>query len=314
VCGPARLSAQAVSGSILGTVTDQSGAAVSGAKVNIKDVDRNVTTTTTSNESGNYQQTALSPGRYELTVEKSGFNAFLQQNVTVTVGQSTRVDASLQVGTITQQVVVKEAPPELQTDRAEVDTSLGAQQITQLPVLNRNFTNLTLLVPGATLNTYQHAAAENPQQSTLVNTNGQMFAGTNYLLDGMNNNDLVLGIVMVNPPLDSVGETSIATSNYEPEYTQAGGAVVRVETKAGNNETMSSRRGIPLPRGSTIPELRHPTTVDCPNCDGTSSARRWAVRPSRISCFGLATIRAPTAASELPRLSVSPLRRSEPAT
>jgi hypothetical protein len=240
VCGPARLSAQAVSGSILGTVTDQSGAAVSGAKVNIKDVDRNVTTTTTSNESGNYQQTALSPGRYELTVEKSGFNAFLQQNVTVTVGQSTRVDASLQVGTITQQVVVKEAPPELQTDRAEVDTSLGAQQITQLPVLNRNFTNLTLLVPGATLNTYQHAAAENPQQSTLVNTNGQMFAGTNYLLDGMNNNDLVLGIVMVNPPLDSVGETSIATSNYEPEYTQAGGAVVRVETKAGNNELHGS--------------------------------------------------------------------------
>ena len=90
-------------------------------------------------------------------------------------------------------------------------------------------------MPGATLNTFQHAASENPQQSTLVNTNGQEFSGTNDTFDGMNNNDSVLGIVMVNPPIDSIGETSIATSNYEPEFTQAGGAVVRVETKSGTN-------------------------------------------------------------------------------
>ncbi len=98
-----------------------------------------------------------------------------------------------------------------------MDTSLDSRQITQFPVLNRNFTNLTLLVPGAQLNTFQHAAAENPQQSTLVNTNGQEFAGTNYLLDGMNNNDSVLGIIMVNPPLDSVGPAwrpAITTRNF----------------------------------------------------------------------------------------------------
>lgn len=236
---PPRLWAQ-TSGSIIGTVTDPSGAAVANAKVTIKDIDRNVTFSTTTNESGNYEQTALPPGRYEVNIEKSGFNQFTRQNAIVTVAQSTRVDAPLKVGDITQQVVITEIPPDLQTDRAEVDTSLDTHQLTQLPVVNRNFTNLTLLAPGAQLNTFQHAAAENPQQSTLVNTNGQQFSGTNYLLDGMNNNDSVLGIVMVNPPLDSVAETSIATSNYEPEFTQAGGAVVRVETKSGTNELHGS--------------------------------------------------------------------------
>ena len=235
---PAR--AQAVAGTILGTVTDSSGGSVAGAKVTIRNLGTDVSTEATTNESGNYVALQLAPGSYEVTVEKQGFNQVVQQNVTVTVGLSARVDATLAPGAVSQQVTVSEAPPGLQTDRAEMDTTLGGQQLTQLPVLNRNFTNLTLLVPGATINTFQHAPQENPQSSTLVNTNGQEFAGTNYMLDGMNNNDSVLGIVMVNPALDSVAETSIATGNYEPEYTQAGGAVVRIETKSGSNQLHGS--------------------------------------------------------------------------
>ena len=272
-----RLGAQAVYGNLIGTVTDPTGAIVAGAKVTVKNVSQNITTTTSTNDSGNYMVAQLPPGQYQVTVEKGGFNRVVQQNVTVAVGQSTRVDAALQIGAVTQQMVVTEAPPELETDRAEVTTSLDKGQIEQLPVLNRNFTNLTLLVPGAQLNTFQHAAAENPQQSTLVNTNGQEFAGTNYLLDGMNNNDTVLGIVMVNPPLESVGETSVATSNYDAEFSQAGGAVVRVETKAGTNDLHGSAfeflqnnifqardsftqgvhaPGTPAPNNRGIPELR----------------------------------------------------------
>lgn len=237
---PTHLGAQAVSGTILGTVTDSTGAVVNDAKVTIHNIDQNVTYTTTTNESGNYIQAQLLPGRYEVTVEKPGFQRYVQQNVNVFVALSTKVDPTLQVGAVTEEVTVTAAPPGLQTDRAEVNTTLSGEQITQLPVLNRNFTDLTLLAPGAVRNTFQHAPQENPQTSTLVNTNGQEFAGTNYLLDGMNNNDIVLGIVMVNPTLDSVGETSIATSNYEPEFTQAGGAVVRVETRSGANEIHGS--------------------------------------------------------------------------
>jgi hypothetical protein len=235
-----RLDAQAVYGNIIGTVKDPSGALVGGARVTVRNIDQNFTTNTTTNDSGNFTVAQLPPGRYEVTVEKPGFNRTTQQNVTVSVGQSTQVNASLTVGEVTQQLVVTAAPSQIETDRAEVHTSLDSRQIEQLPVFNRNFTNLTLLVPGAQLNTFQHAAAENPQQSTLVNTNGQEFAGTNYLLDGMNNNDSVLGILMVNPPLDSIGETSIATSNYDAEFSQAGGAVVRVETKSGSNELHGS--------------------------------------------------------------------------
>ncbi len=230
------LKAQVTYGSIIGTVTDPTGAAVAGAEVAIKNIDQNLARTTLTNDSGNYTQTQLPPGNYILTISKSGFSRFEQQNVTVSVGLATRVDASLKVGAISETVTVTEAPPLLETDRAEVETIIDRKQLTQLPVENRNFTNLTLLVPGATLNTFQHAPSENPQSSTLVNTNGQEFAGTNYLLDGMNNNDTVLGIVMVNPPIDSIGETSIATSNYDAELTQAGGAVVRIDTKAGTNQ------------------------------------------------------------------------------
>ncbi len=276
--GAPLLKAQAaVSGSIIGTVSDQTGAVVGGAKVTIRNVNQNVAVTTTTNQSGNYTETQLLPGNYQVTIEKEGFVRFVQQNVTVTIGLTTRVDASLKIGAISEEVTVTAAPPEIQTDRAEVNTTIGTEKITMLPVLNRNFTDLTLLVPGAQLNTFQHAPTENPQSSTLVNTNGQEFAGTNYLLDGMNNNDVVLGIVMVNPPLDSVQETSIATSNYDAEFSQAGGAVIRIDTKSGSNKIHGSAfeflqnnvfqsrdpftqglhaSGTPAPDNRGVPELR----------------------------------------------------------
>jgi hypothetical protein len=174
--------AQATTGSIIGSVTDPSGAAVPSARVTIRNLDQNSTTTVDTNDSGNYTKGQLIPGPYEITIEKAGFRSFKQQNVTVTVGASTRADAQMQLGEQAQQVTVTEAPPGLETNNAQVKSSLSGPQIDQLPVVNRNFTNLNLLAPGATLNTFQHAASENPQQSTLVNTNGQEFAGTNYIL------------------------------------------------------------------------------------------------------------------------------------
>src|SRR2546429_440934 len=118
-------------------------------------------------------------------------------------------------------------PPGIETGRAVVQTQLTGAQISSLPIPNRNFTNLALLTPGSVVNTFQHAPSENPQQSTLVNTGGQEFAGTNYQLDGMNNNDTVLGITMVNPAVDSVGAFTAQSNNYDAEY-QATGNVIQV--------------------------------------------------------------------------------------
>ena len=225
----------AVSGTVIGTVLDTTGAAVPGAAVRVENIAQGVVYNTTTNDSGNYTQTNVQPGNYTITITKTGFQKYVQQNVAVAVSQSTRVDASLQVGAETQEVTVTAAPPAIETDRADVQTNLTAGQIGSLPVANRNFTNLALLTPGSVINTYQHAASENPQQSTLVNTGGQLFANTNYQLDGMNNNDVVLGITMVNPPIDSVAEFTAETSNYDAEY-HATGAVISVETKSGTND------------------------------------------------------------------------------
>ncbi len=226
---------QAVSGNIIGTVTDPSGAAVGGAEITIANVATGVSTQVTTNESGNYTAPNLPAGSYTITITKPGFQKFVQQNVTVNVSQSARVDASLQVGQATQEVTVTSAPPGIETDRAVVQTQLSSAQISSLPISNRNFTNLALLTPGSVVNTFQHAPSENPQQSTLVNTGGQEFAGTNYQLDGMNNNDTVLGITMVNPAIDSVGSSTAQSNNYDAEY-QATGNVIQVQTKSGTND------------------------------------------------------------------------------
>lgn len=232
---PAVSFSQAVSGTIIGTIQDPSGAGIVGATVEATNNATGVTLRTTSNESGNYTITAVPVGEYTVTVSNTGFQKFVQQNVSVSVSQSSRVDAQLTVGQISQEVTVSSAPPQIETDRASVQTQLSSGQIENLPIVNRNFTNLTLLTPGSVVNTFQHAASENPQQSTLVNTGGQEFAGTNYQLDGMNNNDQVLGITMVNPAVDSVAEFVAQTSNYDAEF-QAAGAVINVSTKAGTND------------------------------------------------------------------------------
>ncbi len=225
----------AVTGSIFGTVTDPTGAPVPGANVEIQNVSKGVVYRTMTNDSGNYTQSQMQPGDYTISVTKPGFQKFVQQNIAAVVSQSTRVDAQLTIGTESQEVTVTSAPPAIQTDRATVETNFTAGQISSLPVANRNFTNLALLTPGSVINTYQHAPSENPQQSTLVNTGGVLFANTNYMLDGMNNNDVVLGITMVNPPMDSVAEFNAQTSNYDAEY-HATGAVISVETKSGTND------------------------------------------------------------------------------
>ncbi|HJY05515.1 MAG TPA: carboxypeptidase-like regulatory domain-containing protein, partial [Bryobacteraceae bacterium] len=230
---------QAVSGNIIGTITDPSGAAVPDAQVKITNVGTNASHQTSSNDSGNYTGANLAPGAYTITITKPGFQQFVQQNIDVDVSRSARVDAVLQVGAATESVTVTSAPPGIETDRADVETRLASGQISSLPIPNRNFTNLALLTPGSVVNVFQHAPSENPQQSTLVNTGGQGFAGTNYQLDGMNNNDTVLGITMVNPAVDSVAEFTASTNNYDAEY-QATGAVIQVSTKSGTNSLHGS--------------------------------------------------------------------------
>ncbi|HEX4770218.1 MAG TPA: TonB-dependent receptor [Bryobacteraceae bacterium] len=272
---------QAISGNVIGTITDASGAAVGGAQITVTNTGTTVSIQTTSNESGNYTAANLPAGIYTVTITQPGFQKFVQQNVRVDVTQSVRVDASLQVGEATQEVTVTAAPPGIETDRAVVQTQLSSEQISTLPISNRNFTNLALLTPGAVVNTYQHAPSENPQQSTLVNTNGQEFAGTNYQLDGMNNNDTVLGITMVNPAVDSVGAFTAQSNNYDAEY-QATGNVIQVETKSGTNQFHGSAFEF---LQNNIFQARDPFTQGL-HAPGTPEPHDRGVPPLRWNQFG----------------------------
>lgn len=257
---------QAVYGNIIGTVVDSSGAAVPNATVNATNVGTNVTQTAQTDDSGEYALSHLTPGTYRVTVTKQGFKTFVQENVTVSVGSSATVPATLTPGEVKENVTVSSAPPTIETDRAGVSTDISSQQTELLPILNRNFTSFELLVPGSTINWFQHGQTENPQSGLQIDTNGQLFDTTNFMLDGMDNTDPVLGIIMVNPPIDAVQEFNFTTSNFDPEFAQAGGGVIQLQTKSGTNQIHGSgfeflRNNIfeardPFTQASGIPELR----------------------------------------------------------
>src|ERR1700686_343991 len=230
-------SGQAVFGSIIGTVTDAQGNAVSGAKVTVTSISKNTTFETTSNESGNYSVTHLIPDDYKVEVEATGFKAYQVERVTVNADSSVTLDVPLQVGAVTQTVEVTGDVPQLQTDRADVDVQFSQKYVEDLPILNRNFTNFELLSPGTQkLPGFNHAATENPQGGGQIQVNGQHFSGTNFELDGTDNQDPILGIIVVNPNLDAIGEAKIALQDYDAESGKATSGVVSVQTKSGSND------------------------------------------------------------------------------
>ena len=225
---------QAVYGSLIGTVTDQSGAAVPGAKVTITNIGTNVSETTETNSSGNFNQTRLLPGSYRIKIEAPNFKSAVT-DVVVNVDTATNTNVSLQPGAVTEEVTITAEAPLLKTDRADVATTFESRQVTDLPILDRNFTKLILLTPGTQQLQWQHAASENPQGSTQTMVNGQHFSGTGYQLDGTENRDPILGIIVINPNFEAIGETKITSQNYDAEFGQAIAGVVSVATKTGTN-------------------------------------------------------------------------------
>ncbi len=238
---PAPALAQAVSGSIAGTVSDSTGAAVPGATVTVTSIVRKTVDTVSTNASGFYEKDRLLPGKYEVKAELSGFKASVIPSVNVSVDSQTKVDFRLELGQISEVVTVAAAEGQLlKTDRADVATTFETKQVTELPVLDRNFTKFILLTPGTQRLGWNHATSENPQGSIQTMVNGQHFSGTGFQLDGVENRDPILGIIVINPTLESIGESKITSQNYDAEFGQATAGVVSVQTKSGTNELHGS--------------------------------------------------------------------------
>jgi len=228
--------AQAVYGSISGTVTDAQGAVVPDATVTITSIERNTSDTVTTNDSGLYVKDRLLPGTYKVTIEKTGYKKGEVPSVVVNVDSQAKTDVKLETGQVSETVTISATEGQiLKTDRADVATTFDRRQVTDLPILDRNFTKLILLTPGTQQLQWQHAASENPQGSTQIMVNGQHFSGTGYQLDGTENRDPILGIIVINPNFEAVGETKITSQNYDAEFGQAIAGVVSVQTKSGTN-------------------------------------------------------------------------------
>jgi hypothetical protein len=231
---------QAVYGSIIGTVTDPQGNAVAGAKVTVTSVTKNTSDETTTNESGNFSVIHLIPDTYRVKIEAPGFKANDVASVLVQVDTAARVDAQLQVGAVTQTVEVTGEVPQLKTDRADVSLDFNSDYVEKLPLVNRNFQSLLLSAPGTQQIGWSHAATENPQGSQQTFVQGQHFSGTGYELDGTDNQDPILGIIVINPNLDSVEEAKITLMDYDAEFGKSIAGLMVASTKSGTNEIHGS--------------------------------------------------------------------------
>ena len=225
---------QAVSGNLSGTVQDVSGAIIPNATVTIKDLDRGTVYSTQSSNDGNFSQTHLLAGRYQVTVESAGLGVYTA-DATVQIDATTRVDVTMSPANVRTTVNVTDATPLLVADRAEIATTLTGGQIQQLPVFDRNVTNLLTEVPGAQVGS-TIGSGENPQQGIAVNVNGQFFSANGFLLDGTENESAILGIAVVNPNVDALQEFKVSTSNYDAEFGSASGALIQATTKSGTNK------------------------------------------------------------------------------
>jgi hypothetical protein len=232
---------QAVYGSIFGTVTDPQGNSVAGAKVTVTSLTKGTSDETTTNESGNYSVIHLIPDTYRIKIEAAGFKAHDIASVLVQVDTAARVDAQLQVGAVTETVEVTGEVPQLKTDRADVSIDFSSDYLDKLPMANRNFQSLLLAAPGTQqLVGWGHAATENPQGSQQTFVAGQHFSGTGYELDGTDNQDPILGIIIINPNIDAIRQGKIILQNFDAEFGKAIAGLMVASTKSGTNDIHGS--------------------------------------------------------------------------
>lgn len=233
---PLTSSAQAIYGSIYGTVTDNSGGAIPNATITITDTAKGTSINVQTNESGAYTAEHLIPDIYNVKVVFTGFKTFEAKGIQVFADASPKVDAQLTIGGETETVTVNaDAIPVLKTDKADVATEFTTQTISDLPIPDRNFTNIQLLLPGAQPLGWGHAADENPQGSKQIQVDGQAFGGVAFQLDGTDNQDPILGIIVINPPIDALSETKITTQNFDAEFGKAVSSFITAQTKSGSN-------------------------------------------------------------------------------
>jgi len=231
---PAALSAQTAA-TIVGEVTDPSEAAIPGATVRVINQSTGFTRQLTTNEAGQYRVTPLQPGTYSVEVEAPGFKRQVQPNVVLQVSAVLAVDFTLQLGEVTETIEVTGAPPLLQTQEASVGEVVAAKELERLPVNQRNYTRLILLMPGTSSVSRSQSRGTAQSGTSLYSVNGGRPQDNNYTLDGFDSNMMMMNSPGISPPMDALQEFKVAT-NTGSDFGRSMGANVSMVLKSGTNE------------------------------------------------------------------------------
>src|SRR6266581_9790317 len=237
---PRPASAQAVTGTILGTVRDSSGAAMPGATIILTNAATGLTRTVVTDPNGEYTAPLLPTGTYTVTAEMSGFKKTSLSNVHLSVDQKVRTDFKLELGQMTEAVTIQAETPLIQANSSELGTTIVKEQIETLPLNGRNFVSLTRTIPGV-LRPVPGANIDGAgslawRAGSGFNANGHRARDNSYLLDGVDNNETWLQTVVIFPSVDALDEFKLQTSTFSAEFGRSMGGVVNLQIKSGRNE------------------------------------------------------------------------------
>src|SRR5437667_1248852 len=239
VCCPS-LHAQAVTGTLLGNVTDAASLPIPGATVTITEVNTNISTSAVTNENGYYVFSSVKDGLYRVAAELTGFKKAVRDEAVVQVNATLRVDLKLEVGTVAETITVVGQSPLLQTDRADTGRIIESKLLQEVPLRYGNFQSALVTVPGTTRPHREHSVFFNSKDSLATEVNGQSRLANNVLLEGIDNNHKTGLLTVLIPSSEAIETVSVTTSNYDAEFGRAGGAVTSVTLKSGTNEFKGS--------------------------------------------------------------------------
>jgi hypothetical protein len=233
--------AQVITATVNGNVTDPSKLGVQNAEVQVRNEETNIVTKAVTDHTGGYEAPLLPPGSYEITVAATGFKTFRKTNVVLTVDATVRVDAHLEIGATSDQVIVAADPVILQTDQTDLSTSVSQAMIRSMPNVDRNPLQPVVLTPGLIprpgFYNYNNTPVgeDSRRQYSDFSINGTRPGGVSILLDGAPNNSNAFNEIAVLPSADSIGELKVTTNDYSAEFGRAGSGVIQFYTKPGTN-------------------------------------------------------------------------------
>lgn len=233
--------AQLTTADILGTVTDASGAVVPNADITLTNLGTNEKRSSKSNNSGDYSFTLLPVGHYSIDVKAPGFQESLTPDLSVEAGDRARADALLKAGSETTVVEVTAQTPLLQADNATVSSTVTAKAVQDLPLNGRNFVQLVQLVPGANEGPGNGLSSGGRPDDRRTNAagfsvNGQDDTLNNWVVDGIDDNERIIGTIGVKPNVEGIQEITVQTNSYAAEAGRTAGGVVNVVTRSGTNK------------------------------------------------------------------------------